>query len=202
MRSVSFTPAVDPEVAPSLSPGRGTYALILRCTKGRTVQVGRLGGMQLRAGFYVYVGSGLGPGGLRARIAPHLRRARRPHWHIDYLRAYTRPDQLWFCCDVARREHHWARASEAAPGASIHFPGVGAPHNTQPPSRFHRKLDNKGLVAMSVPVIRVSQKPPTRPSTRMDLMTLLASYSFITATWLRDDFHAVRRKSTKRICLN
>lgn len=126
MRSVALTPVVDPEVAPAVPHEPGTYALVLRCTTKRTIRVGRLGEMRLREGFYVYVGSALGPGGLRARIAHHLRCARRPHWHIDYLRAHARLDQLWFLCDVARLEHQWARALEAAPGASIPFPGFGA----------------------------------------------------------------------------
>ncbi|AEM39344.1 protein of unknown function DUF123 [Pyrolobus fumarii 1A] len=48
----------------------------------------------LEPGFYVYVGSGWGPGGLRARLKRHLMdRRRRLHWHIDRLLAsgYARP---------------------------------------------------------------------------------------------------------------
>lgn len=34
---------------------------------------------------YLYVGSAGGPGGLAARISRHLRRDKKPFWHIDYL---------------------------------------------------------------------------------------------------------------------
>ena len=51
-----------------------------------SVQIGRCGTLCAHPGFYVYVGGALGPGGLRARLSHHLRRAVRPHLHIDYLR--------------------------------------------------------------------------------------------------------------------
>ncbi len=39
----------------------------------------------LVAGRYVYAGSARGPGGIRARVGRHLRRGKRPHWHVDHL---------------------------------------------------------------------------------------------------------------------
>ena len=54
-----------------IEPKPGTYALILSCASNARIQVGRLGTMQLQCGYYVYLGSALGPGGLRARIAHH-----------------------------------------------------------------------------------------------------------------------------------
>ena len=65
--------------------------------------------MRLQPGYYVYLGSALGPGGLRARIAHHQKPSLRPHWHIDYLRAHTRIHGIWFSYDARRREHQWAR---------------------------------------------------------------------------------------------
>ncbi len=86
----------------------GTYVLVLRSSRSRTVCIGRLGQLQLRPGYYLYVGSAFGPGGLQARIEHHCRRATRPHWHIDYLRRYTRLEGVWYCC--RRCEHEWAVA--------------------------------------------------------------------------------------------
>ena len=118
----------DPDcaVALRLPPEPGTYALVLSCTARRSIRVGQLGTMRLQPGFYVYVGSALGPGGLRARIMHHLRRVERPHWHIDYLRMLAQVDQLWYRCDRMRLEHRCAQALEAVPGVRVPLPGFGA----------------------------------------------------------------------------
>ena len=73
----------------------GTYALVLSSRSTDLIQIGRLGALQLQSGSYVYVGSALGPGGVRARLAHHLKPSRRPHWHIDYLRAHTEVEDIW-----------------------------------------------------------------------------------------------------------
>ncbi len=39
----------------------------------------------LLAGYYFYVGSAFGSGGLRARLSRHLRNKKKIHWHIDQL---------------------------------------------------------------------------------------------------------------------
>ncbi|MBI2540538.1 MAG: DUF123 domain-containing protein, partial [Deltaproteobacteria bacterium] len=64
----------------------GTYVLLLRLPSRTHLAVGKLGGFDLSSGYYCYVGSGFGPGGVLSRLAHHLRPIRRPHWHVDYLR--------------------------------------------------------------------------------------------------------------------
>jgi Uri superfamily endonuclease len=103
----------------------GTYALVLACTRVGRVRVGCRGFLDLRPGFYVYVGSAFGPGGLRARIAHHRRIAARPHWHIDYLRRRARLDSVW-CRAGTRCEHAWAAQIQNMPGASVALPGFGS----------------------------------------------------------------------------
>ena len=110
----------------TIEPKPGTYALVLSCTSNARIRVGRLGMMQLQRGYYVYVGSALGPGGLRARIAHHQKLAPRPHWHIDYLRAHTRLHSMWLNYDGTRLEHEWARAVQKVEGARIPLPGFGS----------------------------------------------------------------------------
>lgn len=39
----------------------------------------------LPAGTYAYAGSARGPGGIAARVARHMRKEKKPHWHIDAL---------------------------------------------------------------------------------------------------------------------
>ena len=105
----------------------GSYALILQADRRRTVRIGRLGQLAVQPGCYVYVGSALGPGGLRARVGHHLRLASRPHWHIDYLRRAAALRHVWYSYDSVRREHAWADIFAHMRGASIPLPGFGAP---------------------------------------------------------------------------
>jgi len=103
----------------------GTYILVLRSYTARAITIGRLGKLRLRSGFYLYIGSAFGPGGLRARIQHHLRRARCPHWHIDYLRRYTQLEAVWYWSG-SRREHEAVTVVGGLPGATVALPGFGS----------------------------------------------------------------------------
>lgn len=104
----------------------GTYALILSPRTQYALQIGRLGPLLLHPGFYVYVGSAFGPGGLQARLAHHSVVAARPHWHIDYVRAVAPVREAWYTYDTVRREHHWAAAFQSLGGFSIPLARFGA----------------------------------------------------------------------------
>ena len=104
----------------------GTYVLVLSSRSTDLIQIGRLGSLQLQSGFYIYVGSALGPGGVRARLAHHLKPSRRPHWHIDYLRAHTRVEEIWYWLDGQRLEHVWAEHIRLSEGASVPLVGFGS----------------------------------------------------------------------------
>jgi Uri superfamily endonuclease len=86
----------------------GTYVLLLRNSKRQQIQVGRLGLCDFIRGWYLYVGSAFGPGGVAARCAHHRRISLHPRWHIDYLRAKTQLRQIWYSHDPLHREHQWA----------------------------------------------------------------------------------------------
>ena len=104
----------------------GTYVLVLSSGSNDLIQIGKLGALQLQSGFYVYIGSALGPGGVRARLAHHLKISLQSHWHIDYLRAHTRVEEIWYCRDGRRLEHIWAERIESAEGSSVPLVGFGA----------------------------------------------------------------------------
>ncbi|NLX08061.1 MAG: GIY-YIG nuclease family protein [Chloroflexi bacterium] len=104
----------------------GTYILLLRLDQPLTVQVGRLGRFELAPGSYAYVGSAHGPGGLAARVTRHLRTAKRPHWHIDYLTARAPVIALWLDASPARLECVWAGALRQAPGVTVPIARFGA----------------------------------------------------------------------------
>ncbi|MFQ5740154.1 MAG: DUF123 domain-containing protein [Acidobacteriota bacterium] len=104
----------------------GTYALMLRASSEQMIQIGRLGRLHLRPGFYLYVGSALGPGGLAARLGRHCRSCHSPHWHIDYLKPSLALQEIWYTRDPERREHQWANLFGDMAGASVPLPRFGA----------------------------------------------------------------------------
>lgn len=65
----------------------GLYLLAVQVPKALRLEVGALGRLAFRRGHYVYVGSARR--GLSARVDRHLRRRKRLHWHIDFLRAQS-----------------------------------------------------------------------------------------------------------------
>ena len=104
----------------------GTYALILSSKVEKPVNIGKLGTFKLEPGFYVYVGSAFGPGGLQARIKHHIHHSGRPHWHLDYLRPALSVCEIWYNYDQTRREHQWATVHLQNRGSILPLPGFGA----------------------------------------------------------------------------
>ena len=77
----------------------GAYLLLITLPAPLTVTLPRQRQATLPSGRYLYAGSAHGPGGLRARLARHMRPDKKPHWHIDRLTkagtiegAWTVPD--------------------------------------------------------------------------------------------------------------
>jgi len=62
---------------------RGAYLLIIKIDTARKVNIGALGEVFFRAGYYIYVGSAMR--NLSKRLNRHLRKTKGVHWHIDYL---------------------------------------------------------------------------------------------------------------------
>ena len=87
----------------------GTYALVMKNTCQRTAWIGRWGQLELESGYYIYIGSAFGPGGLQARIKRHLHKSMKKHWHIDYLRDYTTPYIVYYSYHPQHLEHEWAQ---------------------------------------------------------------------------------------------
>ena len=153
----------------------GAYALILFCAQEGPIQIGKLGILQLRRGFYVYVGSAVGPGGVRARVAHHRKLSLRPHWHIDYLRPNTCLDRIWYSHDRVCREHRWARIIRALRGASIPIAGFGSSDwrckthlfffTRRPSFKEFRQRAQRGPMAANKTGFSVFSEPP-RPQHR------------------------------------
>jgi len=91
----------------------GTYAILLLNTLPRNIQIGRWKQVSFDQGYYLYIGSAFGPGGLRARVGRHCRKHKTKRWHIDYLSDAMDVSRVWVDTGGRRLEHEWAGALQA-----------------------------------------------------------------------------------------
>jgi Uri superfamily endonuclease len=124
---------------------RGTYALILACQGSSSVQIGRLGTVTLEPGWFVYIGSAFGMGGLAARLHHHLHSSASPRWHLDYLRGYLLAREAWVSAEPLHQEHAWAQACLRLPGATIPLARFGA-SDCACPAHFFRFAEKPDLL--------------------------------------------------------
>ncbi|MFH1490573.1 MAG: GIY-YIG nuclease family protein [Pseudomonadota bacterium] len=94
--------------------------MILFLEREKEIVVGR--GMSssfhlFSAGYYAYVGSAHGPGGLKSRIHRHLIEEKKSVWHIDYLRKEAAPIEVWVSGHEKKPESVWADALLLMKGA-------------------------------------------------------------------------------------
>jgi len=121
----SGEPAIAAKCSSVKHAQKGVYLLIQCLPAAKRIRVGKLGVFEFAAGYYAYAGSAFGPGGLAARLRHHGRRARRPHWHIDYLRRHTRIVAIWLGTQ-RRLEHEWSAALRRLTGTGVPAPGFGS----------------------------------------------------------------------------
>ena len=103
----------------------GTYAITMQLAKSAEITVGKLGTFNFKPGYYTYIGSAFGPGGLKARIGRHLKKDKKLKWHIDYLREYTEIVDIRFAETANNEECQWA-AKLADNGSSCPIKGFGS----------------------------------------------------------------------------
>jgi len=107
----------------------------------KRLEIGRLGTYDIVPGFYAYVDSAFGAGGLRARLGHHLESTATPHWHIDYLLGVAEPVEVWYTMATQRFEHHWAELLEKARHLRVPIPRFGCLdyHRSRSSHLFHSK---------------------------------------------------------------
>ncbi len=131
----------------------GGYALVFRLDETIHVKPGRLGVSELPAGYYLYMGSALS--GLAPRLARHLRRRKKRHWHIDALTSVSRVEQVWWAASDTRLECGWTASALADIEASVPMHGFGSSdcrcttHLVRLASKAARERVYRGVVALS-----------------------------------------------------
>jgi Uri superfamily endonuclease len=82
----------------------GIYTLLIKVKNNKNILVGKLGNIEFKKGFYVYIGSA--QNNLKARIKRHLRKNKKIFWHIDYLTSHqgTQIIEVWILSDNNRRK--------------------------------------------------------------------------------------------------
>ena len=103
----------------------GTYCVQLHCPQQVEIQVGKLGNFCFDPGYYLYIGSAFGPGGVHARLRHHCGLSAKPHWHIDYLRQHADIENTWYVADQ-RSEHRWAQCLENVEGLHVPVKAFGS----------------------------------------------------------------------------
>ena len=100
---------------------KGSYILLVELAIKKDVFVGKLGYVSFPKASYAYVGSAMN--GLRARLARHLRRKKKLHWHIDYLLKEAEVEEIILCQGEERVE---CSLAQALAGKFQSVPGFGS----------------------------------------------------------------------------
>lgn len=130
-----------------LPEDKGAYVLVAQVLQMKRLAIGSLGKYDIVPGFYAYVGSAFGAGGLRARLGHHLESTAEPHWHIDYLLQLAVPTEVWFTTTDRKLERHWAELLEDAPGFQAPISRFGA-------SDYHRSRSSHLFYSKRPPAFR------------------------------------------------
>ena len=110
----------------NLPDHKGTYVLVMHVPDLKRIVIGRLGTFDIRPGFYAYIGSAFGAGGLRARLGHHIDSVAAPHWHIDYLMSFAMPLEVWFAVSDRKLEQDWVELMEHEPRFNCPIPRFGS----------------------------------------------------------------------------
>ncbi|MEA3254739.1 MAG: GIY-YIG nuclease family protein [Candidatus Altiarchaeota archaeon] len=80
---------------------KGAYILLMELIDDEEIEVGKLGTIKFRRGYYAYVGSALN--NMEARIKRHLSKEKKLWWHIDYLLTKAEIKEV-ICMESDKRE--------------------------------------------------------------------------------------------------
>ena len=82
---------------------QGTYLLFLYISE--EMQIERRGvRINLEKGFYFYIGSAFGAGGLSSRLHRHVRKQKKKHWHIDQITMHKASEIVGIAVSINQKE--------------------------------------------------------------------------------------------------
>jgi Uri superfamily endonuclease len=81
---------------------RGTYTLLVHVPYELSLNIGGLGRVDFKGGYYAYIGSALG--GVEGRVGRHLREEKKIRWHIDHLLIHARAVDVVVARSEERKE--------------------------------------------------------------------------------------------------
>ncbi len=115
---------------------KGSYVLLIRLDRDRNIEIGALHFRYFPEGYYCYVGSAMGPGGIEARIERHMREKKKIRWHIDYFLKYAKIEKAYFSEEAGE--------IEIARIFSRHFEGISGFGASDSPLDSHLFFGEKG----------------------------------------------------------
>ncbi|HJN23526.1 MAG TPA: DUF123 domain-containing protein [Rhodospirillales bacterium] len=110
--------------AEDLPSGAGSYGLLIQIPSLTRIGIARRPPTDLPPGPYFYAGSANGPGGIRARVRRHLKKARAVRWHVDRLTNLFGVDAV--VAFPGGRECGLVAAARAWRGTTVPIPGFGS----------------------------------------------------------------------------
>jgi len=117
---------------------RGSYLLILFNPLAFSKQVGALGVVDFKKGYYVYAGSAIK--GLEKRVKRHSKKRKAIHWHLDYILPH--PMELNRSLLIRRVDRlEGPLASRLQSIAHGYIPGFGSSDTDRPSHLFYFKED-------------------------------------------------------------
>ena len=104
----------------------GTYALVLRCSRRLEIPVGRLGTLADAAGLLRVRRQCVRAGRIGGTLGGMPKAKRQLRWHIDYLAAVDRSNEVWYTADKTTGNAGGPRFSKQLPGATVPLAGFGS----------------------------------------------------------------------------
>jgi histidyl-tRNA synthetase len=112
------------DIIEEISNKPGAYGLTVLLTAPLPLEIGKFDRVTLKKGLYFYGGSAFGPGGLKARLARHIRPKNSLHWHIDHL---TKAGRIFSIGALEQgSECRLVEHALSLPDARVPLPGFGS----------------------------------------------------------------------------